>query len=402
MSNHLAIAATTAALRRLLSTEIANVTARPLDKARDPGTDQVNLFLYHSQVDAAWRNQDMPGKAKPGETGRPPLPLNLFYLVTAFQDDKDDVKAQALLGQAMSILHSHPVLGAAEIKDALAGSDLHEQIERIRVTLHPLSVEEMTKLWTVFQTQYRMSAAYQASVVLIESTRPAKAPLPVLRRGEDDRGVASQADLESPFPALTGIVLPNGQASARLGDTVTITGQNLAADNVEVRITNPHLPDPGPVVISPLPTDTEIKVEISNNPALWVAGLYTVTVVLTRGTEIRTTNELPLTVAPRLQITQPFQVVRHPVQHWADIQVKFRPRFRPGQRAVLLVGDREVRMNPPEGPNAPANKLDFRMEAAPLGKHFLRLRIDGVDSLLVERPPGQPPVFDTDQRVEIL
>jgi hypothetical protein len=47
---------------------------------------------------------------------------------------------------------------------------LHEQVERVRITLQPLTLEEVAKLWNVFQTPYRISVAYEVSVVLIEST----------------------------------------------------------------------------------------------------------------------------------------------------------------------------------------------------------------------------------------
>ena len=63
----------------------------------------------------------------------------------------------------MGVLHDHPLLGAEEINGALPESDLDQQVERVRITPQPMSVEEMSKLWTTFQTQYRMSAAYQAS-----------------------------------------------------------------------------------------------------------------------------------------------------------------------------------------------------------------------------------------------
>ena len=120
MSNALAIAATTAALRSLLTRGlgISDVTIRPPDTARKGSSNQVNLFLYQTSIDAAWRNQDMPRQVKPGETGQPPLPLCLYYLVTAFGEGDDEVKTQQLLGQAMSILHDHPLLGADEIKHA--------------------------------------------------------------------------------------------------------------------------------------------------------------------------------------------------------------------------------------------------------------------------------------------
>ena len=170
MSNPLAIAAVTATLRNLLLRGVPglpnqNVTTKPLDKAR-PATstkDQINIFLYQTALNAAWRNMDIPRQVHSGETAQPPLALNLHYLVTAFGDGDDDSSSHRWLGQAMSVLHDHPVLGAQEIQDALLPDDsgLQTQIERVRITPQSLSLEDMSKLWTTFQTQYRISAAYQ-------------------------------------------------------------------------------------------------------------------------------------------------------------------------------------------------------------------------------------------------
>src|SRR6202008_4512506 len=115
-----------------------NVTTKPPDKARatTETANQVNLFLYSVTYDAAWLNMNMPSQAKPAETGSPPLPLVLHYLITAYSDTipMPDVESHKLLGKAMSVLHDHPLLGAEEIKAALAGSGLDEQIERVRIT----------------------------------------------------------------------------------------------------------------------------------------------------------------------------------------------------------------------------------------------------------------------------
>jgi Pvc16 N-terminal domain len=410
MSNGLAIAAVSATLRQLLidGLQITNVTVRSPDKARDGfDNDQVNLFLYHAEVDGAWRNMDMPRTLKPGETGYPPLPLTLYYLLTAFSDDTNEVKNHMLLGRAMGVLHDHPLLGAEEIQSAtggnVPGSDLHEQIERVRITHQPLPLEEVSKLWSAFQTQYRTSVAYQVSVVLIESRRPAKTPLPVLKRGQDDTGVTSQADVTSPFPTLLEIEFPGQQFSARLGDTVTLRGLHLDAGALEVRFSNLHLADPGPVTIEPGGTDKEIRVTLTDDPQKWVAGIYMVSVVVTDGDDVRSTNELPLTVAPRITTALPLDVLRDGDEK-AEIDLTFSPQFRPGQRGALLIGGREVAAEPlptPPDPPDPTDTLKFIVKQAPLGEHFLRLRIDGVDSLLVQRPEGQPPVFDTTQRVTI-
>jgi hypothetical protein len=64
----------------------------------------------------------------------------------------------------MPILHDHTMLGTEEIKDALIDKDLYQQIEKVRIVPQPLSLEEMSKLWTIFQAPYRISAAYEVSV----------------------------------------------------------------------------------------------------------------------------------------------------------------------------------------------------------------------------------------------
>ena len=121
-------------------------------------------------------------------------------------------------------------------------SDLHAQVERVRITAQPLGLEEMSKLWATFQTQYRISAAYQVSVVLIESTRPARTPLPALGRGsQDDEGVATQPDLTTPFPTLLSAETPDPQFGALLGETVTLRGLNLAGTSPAVRLTHQAL-----------------------------------------------------------------------------------------------------------------------------------------------------------------
>ena len=151
MSNALAIAATTATLQSLLG-QVARVDLLSPDNAGKASGDRVNLFLYQTSLDAAWRNQDMPGRVKPGETASPPLPLNLYYLLTAYSaDPENEIQSQALFGQAMRVLHDHPVLGASEIKNAttapLPASDLDQQLERPRVVFQVLSTDDISKLW---------------------------------------------------------------------------------------------------------------------------------------------------------------------------------------------------------------------------------------------------------------
>jgi hypothetical protein len=400
MSNALAIAAVTATLRNLMVRAVdvpnQNITTKPLDKVRtgNASPDQLNIFLYQTVLNAAWRNMDIPRNSRPGETGHPPLALNLHYLITAYGNGDDETLSHQWLGKAMSVLHDHPVLGAQEIQDALKKSDLEAQIERVRITPQPMSLEEMSKLWTTFQTQYRISAAYQVEVVLIESTRPARTPLPVLTRGKDDSGVRAQADLIPPFPTILDVLPPNEQPSARLNETLTIDGFHLDGDNVAVRFTSSRLATPR---IEPAAGTAErVTVTVPNDPANMPAGFYTVAVRTHKAgePEPRFTNEWPLQIAPAISNISPAPTA--PAGNVTFI-LACSPQILPAQRASLLFGDREILRRPH---SEATNLLTFDVKAAAKGPYFLRVRVDGVDSLIIDRRVV-PPRFDPGQRITI-
>jgi hypothetical protein len=73
------------------------------------------------------------------------------------------------------------------------------------------------------------------------------------------------------------------------------------------------------------------------------------------------------------------------------------PEVRPKQRAALLLGDREILAEPHA---AQTGTLTFNAESLVAGDYFVRLRVDGVDSLLVNRAVT-PPVFDPTQKVTV-
>lgn len=139
------------------------VTVRPPDRARtQSGVNQINLYLYQTTPNVAWRNIKT-------STPNPPLALNLFYVLSVYgaNDDDPEPASHVLFAQAMKILHDDPVLHPDELRLEQHGGTAHHQGQRIRVTLQPLSVDEMSKWWTMFQTPYRLSAAYEVSVVLL-------------------------------------------------------------------------------------------------------------------------------------------------------------------------------------------------------------------------------------------
>ncbi|RCJ29422.1 hypothetical protein A6770_22080 [Nostoc minutum NIES-26] len=438
MSNALAIASVTSTLRYLLLSEIepdvsgVAVTTKSPDKVRSNNQqekNQINIFLYRTAANAAYRNSDIPTQTRNGETGQPPLALNLYYLISAYCQDEDDLVNHHLLARAMSILYDHAVLFPDDIKSALSASDLplhdlYNQIEKVRITPSSLSLDEMSKLWTTFQTNYRISAYYEASVVLIDSTRPTKAPLPVLtyrfKDGGVDKGLLVQPDLMPPYPILTAAIPPNQQVSIQLGENLTLNGFRLDTDNPSFNLSNRYLREPAPTTLISR-TATQIIIKLTDDPNKWVAGFYTVAVTFRPAGETtpikdRTTNEISFSLAPQIKTIAALRDGSGDV----TIQVTCNPKLRSGQRATLFLSDRgdgatilpisnqEIIAKPLsvqiEGaPIVQTNTLEFEVGNIPAGDYFVRsrLRIDGVDSLLLKNYVSVPPVFIDFQKLTI-
>lgn len=427
MSNSLAIAATTLTLRNLLQQEIPardgnlpslNVTTLPPDMARKnvvEGGAQLNIFLYQTAVNAAWRNQDLPDRSRPGEVGRPPLALNLHYLLTAYGDQADDEGiSHRVLGGAMSVLHDHPLLSRSEIRGVLANNDLADQFERLRVTPLTLPMDEMSKLWTALQTNYRVSAGYEVTVVLIDSQHPNPAALPVLRRGNQDRGADVKA---ARAPNLVEIRYPRGQTAARLGDEVVLRCSSLDLANTELRFSSTRISQP--LVLAPLPGDAsgEVKFQLPTAAAVpgsmptWVPGLYTLAALVGAAGEPKLpSNELAFALAPTTTLTPTIAATPgHPETRDVTLAIDAAPLCREGQSVLLIFGDRQVEaIRPPPAvpPVDPDPDQAFLPKfvvpgVTPSRTYVARLRVDGIDSIPVSYDGTGLPVFDASQQVTV-
>jgi hypothetical protein len=419
MSNNAAIAAVTATLMNMIQTAVSadatvgsgNVTARPPDRARQGApVNQINLFLYQTAIDAAWRNQDPP-VIRPGESGQPPLPLVLSYLITAYGEDDDEILAHRLLGIAMAVLNDAPVLSRAQIGRALPppGSDLQNQVERVYVIPHPRPLDEISRMWTTFNTGYRLSVSYDAAVVLIDSTRPVVAPPPVLMRGRQDTGPVVGA---SPYPQLQLAMPPNRQSAAQPGDVLTLTGNYLSGITaVQVR----HPLAAQPLTLEPLSlTASQVTVKLPDPPPL-PAGIATVAATFDAlmdqdtgaGPVTVTSNFVPVALAPKLVGDAPLTVVlagNGPT----TVTVTCSPAVQPGQTIALIVGSRLVSAAPVQ---AASSQLSFALLGFSKDKYLLRVRIDQVDSIPAVSPPGPLPVnanqpvpmqFDPNQKLILI
>jgi len=233
--SYLAIGAVTKSIAELLSKKLnkpplmggstPKVTTLPPDDDRVDDDDGVNLFLYRVVEDAFSKNVNPP-RDKP-RPRRPPLSLNLYYLLTGYAKKsngagQDDVTAHQLLGNAMAILHEHPVLNDVHDGDFDAdvptqfAPELHDAFEKIKITMLPNSMEEFSKIWTGLNKAYRLSVIYEVSLVQIEPFVPSSGPGPKTQSVSLDVATLSG-------PVIASIQPASGPAGAQ----VTLKGTNF-------------------------------------------------------------------------------------------------------------------------------------------------------------------------------
>lgn len=323
MSNFLAVAAVTASLSHLLQAAIgADVPGATVTTLRPNGSTEgshppaVNLFLYHVMPNGALRNADTPTRSSDGRLVQHPVAaLDLHYLLSFYGDDAQ-LQPQRLLGSAVRTLHSRPVLTPDLIQAAIAdpslssavgASDLALQIERIKVTPLQMSLEELSKLWSVFfQTPYALSAAYQASVVLIEANeRPAAPNLPVR---QPSVGVSAVVSPPAPTTAIATrpviavrVTNVSGSGSAPRSADVTVTFESAVEREARVELLLSRVGTAGGFTFAAprreAPTD-ELTFRVSGVPA----GAYIVRAQVDGLESLPTANASGVYDAPRITL----------------------------------------------------------------------------------------------------
>jgi hypothetical protein len=437
MSNALAIASVTAVLKDLLDNAVIDhslstvvgdrvtITALPPDHIRAGGNEivQLNLFLYNIAPNPGWRNVGLPSRNNEGQRlTNPPLAIDLYYLLSAY--GREDFDGEILLGYAMQTLHEMPVLTRDAIRKALepvspvdgsslpegmkdlSASDLAEQVELIKITPHTISTDEISKLWSAFQANYRPSVAYHVSVVLIESKYQTRSPLPVLSRGRPDlitgrdEGVIAQPNLLPPFPTIQDVKPPDQQPAIRMGERLIISGHHLDGDQAAVLFTHVRSSNTLELPASSGATSTEFQVDIPDdpespiNPDNWQAGIYSISGVIRRTDQPdRTTNELSIALAPFIK-----SITSDVTDGVVTLSLTCSPKVWKKQQVSLVVGDRKI--NAETITQDKTDIVTFKSADLPSGAQWVRLRVDGIESILIDRS-GPVPVFNSSDKVVI-
>jgi hypothetical protein len=395
MSNQLAIATVSAALQQVLLTPVSQAVGNAAVGFNRPDTSNqatplVNIFLYQVTPNAAYRNADLPTRRSDGSLSRrPQAAFDLHYLFT-FHGDDTQLEPQRLLGAVIVALHSQPLLSSQSIANAvqtfgfLAGSGLESQVERVRFTPTALSLEEFSKLWSVFfQVEYSLSAAYQASVVLMESDATAEVAPPVI--------TPNVYVMPLRWPRINQVVSQAGAGEPIIsGSTLLIRGQQLVGPGTLVLME-------GQEFTPASATDTRISLQV---PATVHAGVQGVQVIQKplmgtpptahRGFE---SNVAPFVLHPSISIPQPgaLDPDSSPTTKITDVTVNVVPNIGVGQRAVLLLN--QFAASPPAGYTsattvaaAESNQVTFQIDNVPAGTYVARVQVDGAESLLTVDP----------------
>ncbi|MGH9944180.1 MAG: DUF4255 domain-containing protein [Pyrinomonadaceae bacterium] len=438
MSTALAIASVTAVLKDLLSNGLIDhdvsasvgdvlVSALPPDRIDALDTEKksrLNIFMYQVTPNAGWRNVGLPSRDGRGERlGNPPLALDLHYLLTAY--GLEEFHAEILLGYGMQLLHETPVLTRDAIRrtltppslvtggsglpahlEALFASELAEQVEQIKIVPQSLTTEEISRMWAAFGAKYRPTAAYQTSVVLIESRRSTKSALPV--RARNIYVVPfKQPVIELIKSQATAIDPVSVDQPILAGHRLVLAGQQLRGEETTVSVNGMEVaPAAGDI------TETQIIVPL---PPSLVAGVQGVQLihrrllgsppVSHRGVE---SNVAAFVLRPR--IIEPIGIGgvqgTGGAPRSATVNLHLEPAVGPSQRAVLLLNELvptssppgsleavaqsysfnvPARLNlqsPPSIPPLPSNNLSIPVSGVKAGTYLVRVQVDGAQSPL--------------------
>jgi hypothetical protein len=159
-------------------------------EVNQPGAVLISLFLYSIMPAAEYRNQnEVPFLS---DANQPPsMPVELYYLLTTYPQQNQDptertLQTHLLMGFAMRVLFDNAVITGSALRGSLPRD------EELRLTFQPITVEDMTRIWSVFPgNSLRTSASYVLSPVRLLSSRALGGARVVSRQRDVDHIVPS-------------------------------------------------------------------------------------------------------------------------------------------------------------------------------------------------------------------
>jgi len=430
LSTGFALAAVTAVLRNRLTQHLAaaqlsgpaanvTVTALPPDRITVGSNEvpQLNVFLHQVTPNPAWRGAGLPAADSAGSAmNAPPLGLDLHYLLTPYGADM--YAGEIILGHALRALHDEPVLSRDVIRNALnpVGQDpslppevgnagLADQVDLIRITPTAMTPEEVSKLWSATQAHYRLTAAFTAGAVLIDSKRPRRRALPVA-------GAAAATTRAQLPPVLDAVENVMQGAPITPDSTVVLVGRGFGVPGVVSLGGVEHVLTPDQV------KESGVTLALRDTAPQLSAGVVPVQVridVPADGPPSDTdrarflpypSNSVAFVLAPVITATARISATEtlngRPVAS-GTVDVSVQPPVTAGQRVSLLVNEvgpppgraaYQTALDAPADNGVPAGSTDttaisFPFQRVPRGRYVVRLSVDGGESPLTRDAAGR-------------
>jgi Pvc16 N-terminal domain len=400
MSNVLSIAAVTAVIKDLLENGLVSdaivstmgdvvVTALPPDRVSVEADErpQLNLFLYqispNRNADWSANTADKLYSRSPDRTAVPPLALDLYYLLTAY--GAKDFQAELLLGYAINLLYKIPMLNSDRIEFALSNAtkvsaanvfsqslsaistaELAQNLGQLKISSEFLSLDEMSRLWSLCQTHYRPSTAYRVSMVAMperQEYQPAGARISTRSIPQIDR------------------VTSTGDRSITTDNVLLIRGQNLRGEITRIRL------DKKESILSPQNvTPTQISCKIPPHLIAGVQGVQILHSSIESPDLYIESNLASFVLQPQISATVTKIDVHDRDVRNVEIAVKFSPQVNRSQQVSLLL---YTASNPQEivytaiakSIETDTDLLTFNLSNIAPGNYLVQARVDGAESL---------------------
>jgi Pvc16 N-terminal domain len=412
MSNGLAIAAVTAVLKNVLEdglvqnsalSSMGNVllTTLPPDQVSVgvDGQPQLNLFLYQvsQNRNADWigrdRNQSSQLRSKATHNENASLAINLHYLLTAY--GSKDFQTEILLGSAMALMHQTPVLSNDKIREALKHTAtinraglfaqamestslplLTEQLGQVQITPNLFDTEKMSRLWSLLQSSYRPSVAYEVSMIFIGDRKPSN-------------GTNSKPEgLDRPYIEKVATSSPTDGAIIA-GSSLIVYGRNLRGEITKLclnggkSLLEPEVVEENRLLFTPpqsLQAGTQ-QIQVIHQPLYKLQNSQTVE-----------SNERTFILHPIIATSYKEQESITQEQEGQveskkkTLTVEFKPKVGQQQQVIFKLtsvneadGEDYSFEAPPR--NSDTSIIQLSIDAVTVGKYYIQVEVDGAESL---------------------
>jgi len=158
----------------LLKTGLPDINV-DLRSPKDPAANLLTLFLYKVLENPDLKNAEIL-PATINNNGSltqisKPLTVDLYYILTAHSGVAGVLEAHRALSRAMRVFYDNGVIRGSLLRTLDPDRGLTSD-SFLRITLNPISMEDMTRIWSVFpDTPYEISVTYLVTPVEIQSAR---------------------------------------------------------------------------------------------------------------------------------------------------------------------------------------------------------------------------------------